>query len=417
MRILFLALTFIFLLSIGANAQGNYKPGYVTDLKGDTIKGYIDYHEWNENPRQVSFKSTTGNVQEYNAHTCGGFAVTGFEYYEKHIVKVSLDTVDVTRVSRIHVRDTSYRVDTVFLHTLAKGNRLSLYSYTDYIKPRYYILEHHNAQPEELAYHAYISEETSNTVQVNRYRLQLQYEAQKYSTDNKLAGMISRADYNDHDLVNIVSKINGGEIGIPQKVLGMRWFAGAGVNVNSLNYTGATPFSNKPAINSVFPKIDAGLDLFLFNGVRKLYIRFELGFTYNQFNFSNDDPSSVASGAHVTLNVNQFNAIFSPQIIYNFYNGANFKLFADVGGAVSFSSYNQYALVTTYASIDPNVQKGVPEFSKVWFTLPLKAGAAIGKNWEVYVSYAPKTKLVPDARYSGSVTSYGAGLNYFFGGK
>src|SRR6201999_1234299 len=99
MRILYLTLTFIFLLLIGANAQSNYKPGYIIDLKGDTIKGYINYHEWDENPGMVSFKNTTGNVQEYNPQTCGSFAVTGFEYYEKHIVKVSRDTVDVTKLS------------------------------------------------------------------------------------------------------------------------------------------------------------------------------------------------------------------------------------------------------------------------------------------------------------------------------
>jgi hypothetical protein len=38
------------LLPVLASAQSNYKAGYVINLKGDTLKGFINYKEWNQNP-------------------------------------------------------------------------------------------------------------------------------------------------------------------------------------------------------------------------------------------------------------------------------------------------------------------------------------------------------------------------------
>jgi len=31
-------------------AQSNFKSGYIVMPKGDTVKGYIDYREWDNNP-------------------------------------------------------------------------------------------------------------------------------------------------------------------------------------------------------------------------------------------------------------------------------------------------------------------------------------------------------------------------------
>jgi hypothetical protein len=54
-------LLFFFLLPFFSLAQTNYKPGYVVTLKGDTLRGFIDYKEWIKNPKYISFKNTPGN--------------------------------------------------------------------------------------------------------------------------------------------------------------------------------------------------------------------------------------------------------------------------------------------------------------------------------------------------------------------
>ena len=199
------------LLPVLGYAQSNYKPGYVVNLKGDTIKGFIDYRQWDKDPKQFSFKNNSGAVQEFNVQNAKAFAINGLEDYEKYIVTSSQDPLDVTQLTV--VLDTASRMDTVFLHTIVKGHYLSLYSYRDDIKTRFYILENGDVQPQELAYHAYLDKETALSVNyVNRYRIQLQYEAQKYGVGSALEGLISHADYTEQGLSKVVSKINGNTV-------------------------------------------------------------------------------------------------------------------------------------------------------------------------------------------------------------
>jgi len=37
-------------------AQGDYKPGYIVNLKNETIKGFIYYKDWNNNPKNLILK-------------------------------------------------------------------------------------------------------------------------------------------------------------------------------------------------------------------------------------------------------------------------------------------------------------------------------------------------------------------------
>ena len=49
-RIYMLIAVLLPLLSI---AQSNYKPGYVVDIKGDALHGYLDQKEWGHNPKST----------------------------------------------------------------------------------------------------------------------------------------------------------------------------------------------------------------------------------------------------------------------------------------------------------------------------------------------------------------------------
>ena len=319
-----------FLLPIAATAQSNYKPGYVVNSKGDTLKGFIDYKEWSKNPKQFSFKNNFGDArsEEFNLENASAFAITGFEYYERHTVSVSTDSMDVNTLHG-NVQN-NFVTETVFLRIVSRGSHVSLYSYTDAIKRRFYLSQVHSAdEAEELAYHAYNDPEQSNTVQyVNRYRIQLQYSAQSNGVNSSsLQGAISRARYDEDDLSGIVSTINGGSVNqfTAQKTIGTRWFAGAAASYGSLKYSGVFLLSDAPASSSVVPLVDAGIDVFPFKGVQKLYFRAELGAMYRQYNFAHRQAYSTPTGATTTLNVKQFTVAFTPQVIYNIYNKQQFK--------------------------------------------------------------------------------------------
>src|SRR5258708_35898015 len=129
--------TFLLLIPFFSIAQSKYKPGYVVTLKGDTLHGFIDYHEWDKNPKDIRFKKelNTENAESFSVENSMAFALIGFEYYEKYKVSVSLDRIEVERLS--NGVDTSTMMSNVFLKRIIKGNNINLYEYKDDIKNRF----------------------------------------------------------------------------------------------------------------------------------------------------------------------------------------------------------------------------------------------------------------------------------------
>lgn len=114
MKLVYTLLFYVILLPGLSFAQSNYKPGYVVDLKGDTLRGFINYKEWDNNPKSFGFKKELKqpNAEAFTVKQATTFAVTGQIYYQRYVVSVSQDKVDMTNMnSRL---DTGSMVDTVF---------------------------------------------------------------------------------------------------------------------------------------------------------------------------------------------------------------------------------------------------------------------------------------------------------------
>lgn len=409
MKLFLITITAALLLPFLSSAQSNYKPGYVVDIKGDTLKGSVDYLEWERNPKQVTFKSTTGTVQQFTPQSSNAFAVTGFEYFEKHVVKISMDPIEAT--SATNMLDTSYRVDTVFLKTMTKGRYLSLYSYSDAVKTRFYAWSRGDAEPTELAYHVYLGT-NSAPVHVNRYRFQLQNIASGNNVNgSKLAGLLSESAYTDRDLLRIAAAINGtdpSQLKSGDKV-GTRFFVGAGVNYNGMSFSGDIEF---PSNYSVFPKVSAGIDIFTNKNVQRLFVRVEIGVTGDQHDSKNSYERSE-------LKMQQVTASLALQAYYNFYNGQNLKVFAGGGLSLNNSTYPTHYYITLGGiDVTPIKQNNFPDYYKLWETILLKAGVTINNRIEIYAGYVPSTTITDQfLAFDGRVTSYQAGVNFLFGAK
>ncbi len=423
------ALLAVILFPLLTSAQSNYKPGYVVTLQGDTLKGFIDYKEWDKNPVSINFKATTGSSegQYFTVKNAGSFAITGLEYYQRFILSISQDQVDIGKVTARP--DTTHITDTVFLRLSTKGKYLALYSYTDNIKRHFFLLDAGDPQPEELVYQAYYNPDESSSIHhINRYRGQLQFLAQKYAVNNgNLDKQILAADYREPDLANIVQTINGstGPQFKTQNLAGSRWFAGIGVNYSNLKFT-EPPFTGpggtgaqKSSVNnntSIFPEIKAGIDFFPNKSVQSLLIRIELSASLNQFKVTNTyDSGTVPSTS--SINFTQYNSALTPQIIYNIYNKAKLKAFIGGGIALNFSAYNKYQYIINYGSLFPEiVQNNYPVFSNFWVSFPIRAGVAINNKIEISICYVPSSSITTDnVAPSANITSYRAGVNYLFG--
>ena len=89
------------LFPLFSSAQSNYKPGYLVNMQGDTIKGYVDFKEWSTSPTKFNFKNAiTGEASIYTADNAKAFGITGYEYYKLFNITVSQAKLDVSQLTQ-----------------------------------------------------------------------------------------------------------------------------------------------------------------------------------------------------------------------------------------------------------------------------------------------------------------------------
>jgi hypothetical protein len=136
-----LTCTFI-LLSLNLFSQDNYQPGFIVQLSGDTLNGFIDYRNWGNNPDKIEFRqSTKGPVTVYRPLSIREFGVAG-EIYLSAIIETetspsALNNLDVTPELKIIT-------DTAFIMVLIRGNKSLLSFRSNSVKDNFYIEENGN---------------------------------------------------------------------------------------------------------------------------------------------------------------------------------------------------------------------------------------------------------------------------------
>lgn len=272
-------LLLLFLLPSLAFAQANYKPGLVVTSSGDTLSGFINYREWDLAPKTVSFQTSdnSGKVQELNAANTRYFEVTGLEAYRGFEVLISTDRVDVGSLSH-GSPESSPSTEHVFLKVLQDGTKVSLYSYKDNIKERFFIMEKGEAKPQELLYRRYYDKRNSTRIITQHaYVGQLLNVARHLNVlSDKLQREIEAAAYKEKDILQVVSKLNGlsdREVELDkQGKMGFRLFTGLALSRSTVEVKGQNTFADadeNPA--SYMPRLAFGADAFLTGTCNSLY--------------------------------------------------------------------------------------------------------------------------------------------------
>src|SRR5437879_3606317 len=109
----------IFLLPASIFAQSNYLPGYVLQNNGDTLKGYINYREWDQCPTSIDFKHNPGDkdISKFTPRDSKGFEVSGFETYVSYIGLLSMNRTNFNNLP--NKPDTLRKPAAVFLKQIA----------------------------------------------------------------------------------------------------------------------------------------------------------------------------------------------------------------------------------------------------------------------------------------------------------
>lgn len=121
---LILFVLFLFVLSISsiiATAQHNFKPGLVVGNSGDTLKGQINYLNWQTNPRKITFQPDQPGKPpiQYDLSDLQYFEITGEDSYKRAVVVRDMRPVRIEEITNQTKDSTS--TDTVFLRVLVKG--------------------------------------------------------------------------------------------------------------------------------------------------------------------------------------------------------------------------------------------------------------------------------------------------------
>jgi hypothetical protein len=149
----------VLLLCGNVFAQEKFLPGYVINLKGDTIFGFVDYRNWKINPDKINYKESTGNkIIEYSPSDIIEFKVKD-EIYASAIVNIETsprNTEDLNYDMEMHLQ-----VVTTFLQTIYKGKK-SLYHYFNYAKDYFYIRQ--DSTFELLLYKKYLYVQGENSI-------------------------------------------------------------------------------------------------------------------------------------------------------------------------------------------------------------------------------------------------------------
>lgn len=443
-----LALLIIFLLfPFLLQAQSNFKKGFVVTLAGDTLNGFIDFREWNQNPKSFAYKATLDakTTQEFTPANARYVNIENLEIYRQYTGRISQDKVVLPKIST--GMDTSTTADAVFLKVLQVGKNVSLYSYRDAIKSRFYLQHHDQPAPKELIYRIYYrvqnqNEQSSNpelTTQAKLYVGQLWFAAGKYQVGTpELKRQIDLINYSEPDLLKIASKINGiaKEKAVKTEVTGTRvkYFFGVGLNrttvknigenVLTAHYTwdATTSMERRTYITQQetmhAPKLTTGFDFAPFPKTRKLLLRSELSLATTNFHFSNYQTLKYPDRElFYDFTFKQAIISLAPQLIYNLYNADRFKFYLGTGAAYNICFYPENRLKTKQISANTgesheSASDNYLPFDKSWTNFPLRAGVLLNKKLDVSViSWTPTTLALGKLLLIKS-NSVHVGLNY-----
>jgi hypothetical protein len=424
MKLLYAFVFAILVCPFYASSQTNYKQGFVITNSGETINGFINYREWYSNPNNISFKKALNDkVQTYHPADLGYFEISGFEAYQSATVAISMGKTNIQTIK--DEIDTSSKTDQVFLKIVKKGTNVSLLSYTDALKTRFYITDNKTgAAPQELKYQPYLDKDSPSLKKKNIYYAQLIELTNKYRSDDaaKIIDRIVVLNYNEDEILRIINLVNN-DTTAPIKKNGTRaynLYAGIGLNASRITRS-SNPFAGTTDVEkaSYLPELVFGIDVPFNPNTGRLVFRTELVLEMIKARISNYDSEYSALTVN-TYSFTQTSASLRPQLIYNFFNGSNLKFYAGGGAAINFSRYSganvkKQVSSTTVAGYNSVQEEKVPSSGGTWFAPIAKAGFIIGKKLDINFGYSPSTSIQAAADIMGvSVTTVEAGVNYRF---
>lgn len=401
---------FFMVLPFLSYAQSNFQKGYLITNKKDTLKGWIDYRELARNPTSVSF-SDNGRTETstYTLKDCAEFHInydnTTYRRFLVDITTASIEFSDLT--DKI---DKGFRTDSVFLLVLQEGSNVTLYSYTDRIKERFYIQDNTDTAPVELIRELSHQLKDPSKIMVNvQYVRQLLSLVRKYGKwTATMEKKLSILNYQRKEVIRIVLVINDQQL-TPSKFPKTRWFAGLSMDLGRTKFVGESGLASKDAKSktTVSPMVNGGFDVFVNPAIRKLVFRTELSLV---------KTNSEVSGPRGYDAFDMVTATLSPGVLYHIYSKENFKVYMSGAFGINFSDYSKHS---GYKILDGAFNEFKVDYSLTMRTMhlsfPVHLGVVLNKKMEFLAGYNFPTSMVDYVHIGMYRQRMRVGFNYLFG--
>ena len=403
-------------------AQNGYRAGTIVKTNGETEKGFIDYREWRQSPKSIAFKKNVADAepQLLTPLQIKSFLINNVDEYLAYDGPVSTNKIDFDALP--NSVDSTIKHDVAFLRVVLAGANVKLLYHRDETKFAYFIMEK-NDKPQELKYYPYIDDERKFT-EVSPYLKQLITLLQKYRGNNESwFDSRTKVEYNASTLKKYANLINNNQ-SVEHKISGDRFYVGAGaIHLNS-RFNGPEKFGyeiNTPA--TLTPMLNIGYDVLPNKYTAKMVFRLEASFwranpTYNFY------AGYFAYDALI--------AALKPQILYNFYNTKDFKIYAGAGFAINKPIQFKNELVATDDGViltAVSVQTKPGSFTslkkgdtiqdpygplKVFLNIEAKLGMVFNNKFEVVAVGNAFTTPLTD-KYNTYLYPFSVGVNYYLG--
>jgi len=322
------------------------------------------------------------------------------------------------------------KTDTVFLKLLQKGKHVHLLSYTDKIKTRYFIQEQDGSPAQELHYGVVYGASQKEYKTQKGFVQQLNLLAVKYGVSSaKLEREIETAAYNLYTLNKIVSSLNGSlekdkvvsTAASPEdKSRNFRFYVGIAASRNVIAIDGRHFYSNADVASpQVSPQVSVGADLFVNRHIQKMLLRVEVSASNSSQTFVETESMSIH--ATHTYQMSQQMAGLSPQLIYNFYNKDNFKVYAGLGAELYFSHIadNTETSQYYYPSISgevgrTEVKEDFLDINSLWAAYSFRTGVVLKRRYELAAMYMPPASMTNYSSFSLNMSTVSIGAHYLF---
>ncbi len=393
-----LIIALLFVYSSLAFAQSVYKPGLIVRNGGDTLKGFIDYGNWEINPEKIGFKKELAAPvpMAFTVADISWFEVTGLDAYKRATVTKDMRPIDPLLITA-STPDSSETV-TAFLRVLVSGKRFQLYDLVDF-KPHYY-LQPANDTIRELIFRFTVGGDLSQVREEDIFKSQVRSVLTADELD-KLGWKIDHMRYYEASLSKVILALNGSKD--PVAVYGQanagqrtrpRFFVSAGVGYSGFSVRSDNPQVVEPTLgmdfkSKVIPAFSVGMDLASPRRFNNITFRLEL--TYTGINLSaaktvyNYNYSSAEYETY-TIKYNTFSP--SVSLLYNFNRMKKTKFYVGMGLAYNISSYpsDRYTMVDNQY---PYLNQDDPHHLdplKFWPMVSVRAGVRLNPKMEIGLS-------------------------------